>query len=140
MNTYPALGQLVDTQRERLVDHQRFVGLSNRLYTRVLQGQKGRWRFVVQHLLTGAQRSTLRSFYSANQYDPFFFSLTDPNDTQTHECVFIAPPDEQKQGPGYWLVTVQLETWKALTQPAAFILMESGDFLLQENGDKIGLE
>lgn len=139
MNTYPTLTQRLQTNRADLVDHEVSVSQANQLYTRVWQGENQRKLFEVTHIVTSAERSTLRTFYIANQYVPFYFKLNDPNDTQQYECFFADAIDERKIGPGYWQMRVRLETWRALPVETSFLLLESGDYLLQENGDRIGI-
>ena len=139
MNTYPALNQRLDSNRALITDIDTSVSDSNRLATISYQGGVTRKRYTLRHVVTSAERSTLRTFYDNNQFDPFYFRLTDSNDNGQEVAVFMSPPDERKLSNNYWLIQVELETWQAYEVPGSFLLLESGDYLLQENGDKIGL-
>ena len=141
MNTYPDFAQIRTGDRQRLSDHEVSIAASNQLYTRVWQGDDQRWNFRVVHLVNSSQRATLRAFYNANRFVPFYFRLTDPNDTQRHEVMFTGPIDERKESPGYWTMEAQLQTWEAIAQPFAFLLVRpSGGYLLQSgSGDRIGV-
>jgi len=140
LNTYPTFSQRKDSERETITQIYASVGPNNQLYTNVYQRGNVRRRFVLRHVLDSAQRSTLRTFYQSNRGAPFFFRLTDSNDDGQYQAVFVGRPSERKLSSGYWLFEVELETWNSISKPGSFLLLESGDYLLQENGDKIGIE
>lgn len=139
MNTYPTIGQRNDSERAVITSIDSSVSDANQLRTISHQGAATRKRYTLRHVVTSAERDTLRLFYDNNQFAPFLFRLTDSNDDGQEKAVFMAAPDERKLASGYWLMQVQIETWQAYEIPGSFMLLESGDYLLQENGDQIGL-
>ncbi len=105
MAAYPTLGWVREgttvTREAGLVPVRATNGLLK--VRRLFTADKLAWQ--IEHRLTAAQRSTLESFYTANQL--LTIDVTAPDTGVTSQARFAAAPQFERHG-GAWIATVRL--------------------------------